>query len=146
MKKTILAIAITGVMTIFNLTVFAQENKKAAEARKDVAEAKQDLREAKMDSAADYQKFKNEAEVRIAENQKEIAILKTKKIKEGKEVKQKYDKKVLSLEQKNNKLEKEIRESEHTKSNMWSSFKREFNHDMDELGQAIKDIGVNNAK
>lgn len=28
----------------------------------------------------------------------------------------------------------------------WEKFKTEFNHDMDELGQAFKDLTVNNVK
>jgi len=28
----------------------------------------------------------------------------------------------------------------------WESFKREFNHDMDEIGQALKDLTVDNKK
>jgi hypothetical protein len=31
-------------------------------------------------------------------------------------------------------------------TNEWSSFKRDFNHDMDELGQAIKDIDTDGTK
>ena len=64
----------------------------------------------------------------------------------SKEVKEKYDKKVSALEQKNNDLKKKIEASNNTQSSKWSSFKREFNHDMDELGHAIKDIGVDNKK
>ena len=33
----------------------------------------------------------------------------------------------------------------HIQSN-WESFKREFNHDMDEIGQALKDLTVDNKK
>jgi hypothetical protein len=144
MKNKNLAIALTGVIAIVSLNVFGQENKKTAEARVAVAEAQKDLREAKVDSAADYKKFRKNAEFKIDENKKKIAVLKTKHIKEDKKVNAKYNEKVLSLEQKNNALQKEIHESRHTKTDMWSSFKREFNHDMDELGQAFKDIGVNN--
>jgi hypothetical protein len=32
------------------------------------------------------------------------------------------------------------------KQSDWESFKREFNHDMDELGQALKDLTVDNKK
>jgi len=28
----------------------------------------------------------------------------------------------------------------------WNAFKKEFNHDMDELGNAFKDLTVNNVK
>ena len=136
-----------------SLSATAQESKKAASARKEVAEAKKDLKdakkdlkEAKVDSAADFQKFKKESEIRINENQTKIAELRAKKHNESKEVEEKYDKKVLALEQKNNELKNKINKADGTKSSSWSSFKREFNHDMDELGHAIKDIGVDNTK
>jgi hypothetical protein len=34
---------------------------------------------------------------------------------------------------------------EHSKTD-WESFKTEFNHDMEGLGQALKDVTVNNKK
>ena len=146
MKKTILTFTITGVIVAASLTVFGQENKKAKEARKDVAQSQKDLREAKTDSAADFKKFKKDAEAKISENQKKIAELKAKKSNDSKEVKEKYDKKVLALEKKNNELKKKIEAADKTQTSMWSSFKREFNHDMDELMHAIKDIGTDNVK
>ena len=146
MKKTILTFTITGVIAFTSLTTFGQEDKKSKEAKKDVAESVEDLIEAKKDSAADYRKFKMEAEMKIIENHKKIAELKAKKTNESKDVKEKYDKKVLALEQKNDALKKKIDGSNKTKTSMWPSFKREFNHDMAELGQAIKDIGVDNKK
>jgi len=144
MKKTILTLAITGAIVTASLTAFAQQDKEAAAARKEVAEAKKELKEAKKDSAADYQKFKKEAEDKISQNKMKIAELKKKQSKDNKETKETYDKKVMSLEQKNNELKKKIDGSATTQTSAWSSFKREFNHDMDELGHAIKDIGVNN--
>jgi len=146
MKNKFLKIPIIVGVVLANFSLIAQENKKAAKARKDVAEAKEDLRLAKTDSVADYQKFKKEAEADIAENAKKIAELKMKKTDENKDVKEKYDKKVLELEAKNNELKKRIEASGNTQSKMWASFKREFKHDMKALGDAIKDIGVDNAK
>ena len=92
------------------------------------------------------QSFKKDAETKINENQKKIAELKAKKSSDDKEVKAKYDKKILALEKKNNELKKKIEGCTNTKTSKWSSFKREFNHDMDELGHAIKDIDVDNTK
>src|ERR1035437_5915490 len=146
MKKRNLTFAVTLVMAVAGLTAFGQEDKKAKDARKDVAQSQKDLREAKTDSAADFQKFKKESEAKISENQKKIAELKTKKSNESKEVKEKYDKKVLALEQKNNELKKKIEASDNTQTSMWTSFKRGFNHDMVELGQAIKDLGTDKTK
>ncbi|HET7819658.1 MAG TPA: hypothetical protein VFL70_10160 [Bacteroidia bacterium] len=143
MKKTILAITIF--IAILHVAAFGQENKKTEKARKEVAEAQKDLRQAKIDSAEDFKKFKKEAEAQINENQKKIAQLKARKWNENNENKEKYDKKVLALEQKNNELRRKIETCDNTQTSMWTSFKREFNHDMSELGQALKDLGVDNA-
>jgi hypothetical protein len=146
MKKLILIFTVSGVVLLTGLNASAQENKKAAEARKDLEQAKKDLRIAKDDSIADYQKFKVDSELKIIDNKKKIAELKAKKSVENKEVKEKYDKKVLALEEKNNDLKKKLDASNTVKSTAWSSFKREFNHDIEELGRAFKDIGINNEK
>jgi len=128
-----LTFAVTMFIAITGLTAFGQENKKAADARKELTEAKKD-------SAADFQKFKKEAQMKISDNQKAIAELKAKKSNDTKEVKAKYDQKVLALEQKNNALKKKIETCDNTKTSMWTSFKKGFTNDMDELGRAIKNI------
>ncbi|HEV8512924.1 MAG TPA: hypothetical protein VGQ59_06590 [Cyclobacteriaceae bacterium] len=140
MKNKILTFAITGVIAVMSLSVSAQESKKAAKARKEVAEAKKDLKEAKVDSAADFHRFKKEAELRINDNQKKIAELKAKKSNDTKEVREKYDQKVLAIEKNNNELKKRIKESNSTKTSMWASFKKGFNHDMKAVENAIKNI------
>lgn len=139
MKKQIIKIALTSVIAISSITVFSQENKQAANARKD-------LREAKLDSADDYNRFKKEAEATIKENENKISELKAKKSDATKEEKEKYNKKVQALEQKNKNLKIKIEGASKTKTEMWASFKREFNHDMEELGHAIRDIGKDNSK
>ncbi len=144
MKNKILTAALTIVLAVAGSATFAQTNKKAEEARKDVAESQKDLREAKIDSAADFQKFKNEAELKISDNQVKIKELKAKKLTGTKEKNEKYDRKVAALEKKNNDLKRKIEKCDGTKTAMWPSFKREFTHDIDELGNAIRDIGVNN--
>jgi cytochrome c biogenesis factor len=146
MKKSMLHFAIVGVIVITGSSAFGQENKKAKEAREDVKEAQKDLRLAKTDSLADYNDFRKNAEIKIAENQKSIAELKAKKASENKETKAKYDKKVVALEQKNNELKKRMDGSASTETSAWTKFKREFNHDMTELGHSIKDIGKDNVK
>ncbi len=78
--------------------------------------------------------------MKISENQKRIAELKAKKSTDTKDIKKKYDEKVLALEAKNNELKKKIKTSDDTKTDMWTSFKHGFNHDMEELEAAIKSI------
>ena len=84
--------------------------------------------------------------MRINNNKKEIATLKARKSNDTKEVKRKYDQKVIAIETKNDELQRKIDSSGTTETSKWSSFKREFNHDMDELGQAFKDIAKDNTK
>jgi hypothetical protein len=147
MRTKLLALTLTGAMVAVSLIAFAQELQQPKEAGKDLwvpkslNEAK-GLNEAKTDSAADYQKFKMASESKIKENQMTIASLKTKESNDTKEVKDRYNKRVVALEQRNSDLEMKINGSGKVKTSEWSTFKREFNHDMNELGVAIKDVGV----
>jgi hypothetical protein len=50
------------------------------------------------------------------------------------------------LEQKNNELKTKIQKSDDTKTSMWTSFKLEFNHEMDKLGDAFKDMNADDSK
>lgn len=133
MKKKILICSITCVMAMLSTTSsFGQTSK---------------TEQAKSDSIADYKKFKKDAEMKIENNKQKIAELKAKKSSENKEVKEKYDKRVATLEEKNNELKQKVNSyNETSNSAKWASFKREFNHDMDELGKAMKDIGKDNTK
>jgi uncharacterized protein HemX len=139
MKNSILKYSITAVILAAGITAFGQQNTKTAMARKNVAASQNSLREAKIDSAADYQKFRKEAERNIADNQKSIAKLKERKASERKDVKDKYDAMVVSLEKDNNSLQKKIDNSSSTKTDMWSRFKLDFNHEMANLKRAIED-------
>ena len=146
MKKTTALVIV--MMSFCCATAFGQqkEDKQAKKARKEIAEAQKDLREAKLDSVADYNAFKKEAETSIASNKKAIADLRMKKSEDSKDVKEKYNKKITTLEEKNNDLQKRIDGSGSVKTTRWSSFKREFDRDMRELGRAFRDIGINNTK
>jgi hypothetical protein len=48
--------------------------------------------------------------------------------------------------EKNENLKSKIQVSSKTTTEKWATFKREFNHDIEELGKAIRDIGVDNSK
>jgi hypothetical protein len=54
-----------------------------------------------------------------------------------------YEKKIEILEQQNKDLKKRIEDYETSQSD-WEKFKSEFNHDMEELGKALKDFTVDN--
>ena len=118
----------------------ARENLK--DAKQEVVIAKQDLKEAQKDSASEYQKFKIDENKKIQNNNKSIADFKARIAKEKKENRAKYDKKLAVLEHKNTDLEKRLNDFKDNGKETWTAFKRGFNHDMDELGQSLKNFTI----
>lgn len=143
MKKLLLGIG-TVTMILIQVSAFSQEDKKAAQARKELSKANKNLTKAKIDSAADFNEFKLDAEAKIAENKGKIKDLRLADAELAPDLKSRYDKKIASLQESNNKLEKKIAKSVDTETTKWSEFKREFNKDMNELTDAIKNIGKKN--
>jgi hypothetical protein len=103
-----------------------------------------DHHEAKLDSAADYNKFRIEAEKKLSDNQKKIGAFRKKVHITDKALQTKYDIEILSLDQRNFDLQKELIKSSDIKTHEWSSFKRDLNNDIMELKNAITEFGVNN--
>ena len=134
MKTKTVKLAATGLFLITTLIGSAQTaDKKASSARKDVAKSEHKLTEAKKDSAANYQNFKMEAELKIIKNEKSIAELKGKKPNDNKDIQAEYDKNVLALEQRNNTLRDKLNEYNASDKSVWLSFKNDFNTNIEEL-------------
>jgi len=128
------------------------EKKEAAE--KDLQNAKEDLQKAQNEvadslhraaTAEEYEAFKADAQIRINKNNDRIAELRVKKSKPGKTLDEYYESRITALEKRNRELKDKIDMYDRSQSN-WAEFKREFNHDMDELGKAIDDLFVDNKK
>jgi hypothetical protein len=101
----------------------------------------------RQDDTAGYHKFRMEADKQIKENEQKIAELKAKKKEGTKEVAEKYNKKVAELEEKNKEMRNRINNyNADKKGQKWDAFKHEFNRDMKELGQALRDLGKDNVK
>jgi hypothetical protein len=152
MRKIYFALASIAIMALTIATSYGQEPDKKSEkagenlkeAKSDIVNAKLDLKEAQKDSVSDYQSFKKESELRIKDNEKSIADLKLKSSKIDAKNKATYQKKVGELEIKNAKLKSNLDEYKDDGHEKWTAFKTEFNHEMNELGQSIKDFTVNN--
>jgi len=152
MKKSFLTLAVITLMAGTISTSYAQEpDKKSEKARenvsekqKDVVEAKQELKKAQKDSVSDYQNFKKESEMKIKENDKSIADLKAKLSKVNAKNKVAYQKDVNGFEQKNANLKKKLDNYKEGGPSNWAIFKKEFSHDMNELGKSLKDFTVKN--
>lgn len=155
MKKTILILAVTTTLiagTIFTSCRSSVQKQEDAQAK--VQDAKEELNAARKDAneaaqvvatAEEWEAFRNESELQIKSNEVRITELNAKMKRPGEIFDAIYEKKIASLEQQNREMRTRLLAYENNQSN-WESFKREFNHDMDEIGQALKDLTVNNKK
>jgi cell division protein FtsB len=94
---------------------------------------------------ADMKTFKEEQLKKIKENEESITVLKRKRAGTKDKVDDAYDKRILKLEQSNAELKRRITTYNDPDKSKWEEFKREFSHDMDELGQALKDMFRDNS-
>lgn len=141
-------------MTAVSMTSCDSAATKSDKADAKVEGAKDDLKDAQKEAStaamkaaneAEWQAFKAETQVRMDANDAAIAELKTNMKKAGKKVDATYTETIEKLQQKNKDFKAKMDNYEIQKSD-WASFKTEFNHDMDELGNALKDLTVNNKK
>jgi predicted HicB family RNase H-like nuclease len=151
MKKTIYTLAAITLMAATVLlgcnTSTKKEEDDVADARENTEDAKEELMVAKKEAnAEEWKKIKKETNTRITENKIRIAQLKVKMIKSGKSIDTLYAKKIEELEQKNKDIKIKVDSYKNDTSDDWELFKREYNHDMDQLNRAIEDMTVNNKK
>jgi peptidoglycan hydrolase CwlO-like protein len=150
MKKAILLIILTGFVMGSTLTGSQSTPEKIINAGykpHDITinrfEVKNKHPQSKKDS---IQQFKDESYKRISNNDKLISELKTKISGAEKATKEEYEKLVARLEEKNRELKIKLDEFNEKSKEKWHKFKKEFNHEMDELGNSIKDLTSKNKK
>jgi cell shape-determining protein MreC len=147
MKNSNFTFAVLMLLVVFAIFSGCESSsKKVDNAQNDVTKANEALDEANAEYLADIEVYRKEKTDLIAFNDSSIVALKSKIAKEKKEVKADYEKKIAELEQKNRDLKTKMGEYKDEGKERWESFKREFNHDMEELGIALKDLTVNNKK
>ncbi len=139
MKKTTNIITMMAFMAGITLTSCQTKEQKVEKAQEEVQDANLDLKKAQ-------QEYRNEAEMRMNENEKNINDMKANMNNSKEKVDVDYSDRVTRLEQQNRDLNVRLRDYNNDDKNNWEEFKREFNHDMDELGAALKDLGKDNKK
>jgi hypothetical protein len=135
MKKAILFLS---VLTLLSIAILTSCNSPAEK----VEAAEQNLDKAKADYTKQYNAFKLESEEKISANEKIISDLKV----QLKNKKGKFKYEVDSLEKRNLSMRGKVQEYKAGGNEQWKTFKMEFNHDLKELGEALKDITVSNIK
>lgn len=149
-KKSVIAIGLASFTTaaiLFGGCTSTSEKEKAAnEATEKLIEAKNELELARQDYVEKLAAFKLESDNKLTENEKAIADLKVEINKKSKKVKADMEAQLATLELKNQLMKEKIRDYNDESTDKWEAFKLEFNRDMDNLGQALKDLTENNTK
>lgn len=147
MKKIIFAFVVLTFVTGITVVSCKPATKEENEATEKAQEANQELIDVKKAATAqEWQAFKNSGDSLINKNDEKIAELKLKMKNTGKSIDTKYKDNIEVLEQKNKDLKVKMETYKNDTNADWQSFKSEFNHDMDELGQSLKDFTVDNKK
>jgi len=146
MKKMIFRVTVGAIAVSSTLFSCTSKERKVEEERGNAQEARQDLREAERELNAEYPAFRIDAEEKIVRNEKRIVELRAIVDKPGTKA---FDgmrkKRIEELSEKNALLRSRLNAYEKERSD-WEVFKREFNHDMNQLGEAFSDLGNKNTK
>ena len=105
---------------------------------------KNDVAEAKDDFLTDIENFKAVTAAKIEANNQKIKKLNVKIEYTKKDVKAYSQEQIAILEQKNSEMKIKLDEYKVTGKDNWEIFKAEFNHDMDDLGDAFKNFTIKN--
>jgi chromosome segregation ATPase len=154
MRKSILVLAATTFIAGNIFTSCKSNSDKEEDAIENIQNAEENLEDVKEDinndaitkaNDAEWQTYKAEANKTIAANEARIVALKKAMKKPGTTFDATYEKNIDALKDRNEALKNKISYYENNQTD-WASFKREFNSDMNELGEALKDLTVNNKK
>ena len=154
MRKSAIFLATAALLVGVSTSGCKSNSEKEADAVENVQSASDNLEivenDAKLDAAnkandAEWQTFKEEASTSIDANQTRIDELNVAMNKAGNTFDESYKKSINDLKEKNELLKSKIADYENNQTD-WDSFKREFNSDMAEIGQAFKNLTVNNKK
>jgi uncharacterized membrane protein YgaE (UPF0421/DUF939 family) len=141
MKNQKVILAVFGSVAGVFLSSCQSKEKKLENAQENVVEANEDLDKAQ-------QEYRMEQENRLHENEMEIETYRNNEKELKEDIRADYHRMVDSLEARNKNLRIKLNtyDKKDKDNTRWESFKREFNHDMEELKNSFKDIGKNNVK
>lgn len=154
MKKNLLNLAMATIFIAGGmLTGCSTSEEKVDAAEENVEEAKDDLKEAKQAEEVvifkkvtddEWKVFKQDSDEKIAKNNAKIKELKTKMKTSGKGMDKIYSDRIAAIEKRNAELQERLDNFDNEQTD-WDSFKREFDHDMGEIGNAFKELGTDSS-
>ena len=146
MKKVINSV---NMLLVLSLIFFAGCNtpaQKVDNAENRVDDANKDLDRANEEYVKEVAQYRAETNERILANDKSAAEFRKRIEHDKKDAKADYNKRIAELEQKNSDMRRKMDDYKADTRENWEKFKTEFNHDMDELGTAFKDLTVKNVQ
>ena len=150
MKKAMVTLALALPVTAIMITGCQSSDTNVEKAREKLKEAKEQVVVANQELIRSLndsiQLFKRENEEIIISYEKSLTEIKTRLANEKEETQIILEKKLATLEQNSGEMKIRLQEYREDGRENWVSFKNEFNHDMEELGTAFKDLTVNNVK
>jgi len=152
MKKEILILTLSLFTVGVCFTGCDSSEKRIDEEQKEMEKAEEEAdreaaeEEAKKQLEEDMRIFRMEAEEQMAVLDKQIEDLRKEIAADKSKMKAERQKKLEELEEEKKTLRTRMDNFKENTREKWDAFTREFNHDMEELGQALKDLGTNNKK
>jgi uncharacterized protein YicC (UPF0701 family) len=138
-------------ISFFAAPLFFACNKPAKDAKEKAQQAQQEVEDARVIAedailAEEKAAFKADKLEKIARNEERIAELKQKQNETGKTMDKIIQKRIDELAKRNADLKEKLNNYQDSDNAKWEEFKREFNHDMDELGKAFGELNKDNVK
>jgi hypothetical protein len=146
MKKSIFIIASAILIAAPMLPACNTLKKDVSNAEENVVQANNELAQAEEDYQADMENFRKETNSKIEANETTIEVLKSNLDSKSAATKSAYWNRISELENKNTQLKVRMRDYKADTKENWDKFKNEFNHDLNGILSALKDIGVENEK
>lgn len=145
-NKLIYTLTTLTLLTGLIVTGCNSPSEKVENAKENVEKTNDALDAANKHYLEDYNIYKKETADKIAANEQGLIDFKARIEHEKLEAKTEYNEKISALEKKNSDMKKRLEDYKADSKDKWESFKTEFNHDLDELGKAFKDLTVNNVE
>jgi hypothetical protein len=146
LKNTLSIFAITTLVLGMNLSSCSSAADDVKDAKEDVDEANEDLDKAKEDLKIDMEVYRAETIEKMLENERYIAERRKSIETDKSALKVVHQKEISVLEARNQELKEKLENYKGEGKENWENFKKEFSHDMIEMGEAIKDLSINNTK
>lgn len=146
MNKFIQKLSFSTVLFAGILTGCTSTASKVENAEENVKKEQEDVVKANENLKMEIENYRKESVSKIDGNDQRIAEVRAQAEKDKSAMKAEVKTQISDLEKKNAELRTKLNDYQSDKQEDWDTFKKELNHDMDELGNSLRDFGQKNMK